>query len=77
MRKEGTGKLKAACVITLAIRKLFEIRIFGCAVGDFTAGSRPLIFHRNVRNINVETKVMCECMGLEIPGVYQLLTSFK
>ncbi|EFN85820.1 Adenylate cyclase type 10 [Harpegnathos saltator] len=53
--------------LALAVRKLFEIRILGCGVGDFTASSKMLIFHRNIRNVSVGKEVRCECIGLTIP----------
>ncbi|XP_011066002.1 PREDICTED: adenylate cyclase type 10-like, partial [Acromyrmex echinatior] len=52
-----------------AVKKLFEIRIFGCARGDFTMSGSPLVFNRN-RNIKepfLETQIACECVNLMIP----------
>ncbi|XP_026826225.1 adenylate cyclase type 10-like [Ooceraea biroi] len=51
-----------------AIQKLFDLRIFGCARGDFTTSTRPLIFYRNVRKASVEGELECECVALAIPG---------
>ncbi|KAL6429124.1 hypothetical protein ACFW04_008123 [Cataglyphis niger] len=53
--------------IGLAIQKLFEIRIFGCAGGDFTTSGRPLVFYRNIRKIGRDTETECDCIGLIIP----------
>ncbi|XP_036143704.1 adenylate cyclase type 10 [Monomorium pharaonis] len=53
--------------IGLAIKKLFEIQIFGCARGDFTTSGRPLVFYRNIRKSNFETETTCECVDLMIP----------
>ncbi|CAL1681643.1 unnamed protein product [Lasius platythorax] len=58
---------KSVREIGLAIQKLFEIRIFGCARGDFTTSGRPLVFYRNVKRINAEAETACECIGLIIP----------
>ncbi|KAM0731371.1 Adenylate cyclase type 10 [Formica fusca] len=57
---------KPAREIGLAIQKLFEIRIFGCARGDFTTSGRPLVFYRNIKKISVETEIECDCIGLII-----------
>ncbi|XP_029155514.1 adenylate cyclase type 10-like [Nylanderia fulva] len=58
---------KSAREIGLAAQKLFEIRIFGCARGDFTTSGRPLVFYRNVKRISVEAEIACDCIGLIIP----------
>jgi len=55
--------------IAVAIQKLFEIRIFVCARGDFTTSTRSLIFQRNVRKPSIEDKFECECTGLQIQGM--------
>ncbi|XP_050456444.1 adenylate cyclase type 10-like [Cataglyphis hispanica] len=52
--------------IGLAIQKLFEIRIFGCAGGDFTTSGRPLVFYRNIKKISRNTEIECDCIGLII-----------
>lgn len=52
----------------LALTKLFEIRIFGCAIGDFTKTKGPIIFIKNIRNN--DSDVFCKCIGLTIPGTY-------
>ncbi|KAG5327734.1 ADCYA cyclase, partial [Pseudoatta argentina] len=60
---------KSTTEIGLAVKKLFEIRIFGCARGDFTMSGGPLVFNRN-RNIKkpfLETQIACECVNLMIP----------
>ncbi|KYN40080.1 Adenylate cyclase type 10, partial [Trachymyrmex septentrionalis] len=59
---------KSTREIGLAVKKLFEIRIFGCARGDFTMSGRPLVFNRN-RNIRepLETQIACQCVNLMIP----------
>ncbi|KAG5334640.1 ADCYA cyclase, partial [Acromyrmex charruanus] len=60
---------KSTTEIGLAVKKLFEIRIFGCARGDFTMSGSPLVFNRN-RNIKepfLETQIACECVNLMIP----------
>ncbi|XP_078052180.1 adenylate cyclase type 10 [Augochlora pura] len=53
--------------IGLAVAKLFEIRVFGCATGDFTNYSGPIIFIQNMRNPASETDIFCNCVGLTIP----------
>ncbi|XP_011690793.1 PREDICTED: adenylate cyclase type 10-like [Wasmannia auropunctata] len=58
---------KSTREIGLAIKKLFEIRIFGCARGDFTTSGRPLVFYRNIRKPSLEEEITCECMDLMIP----------
>ncbi|KYN26915.1 Adenylate cyclase type 10, partial [Trachymyrmex cornetzi] len=60
---------KSTREIGLAVKKLFEIRIFGCARGDFTMSSRPLVFgrNRNIREPILETQIACECVNLMIP----------
>ncbi|EGI58228.1 Adenylate cyclase type 10 [Acromyrmex echinatior] len=58
-----------------AVKKLFEIRIFGCARGDFTMSGSPLVFNRN-RNIKepfLETQIACECVNLMIPGKQDII----
>ncbi|KAG5306968.1 ADCYA cyclase, partial [Acromyrmex insinuator] len=69
----GLGKeisiLFKVLIIIVAVKKLFEIRIFGCARGDFTMSDSPLVFNRN-RNIKepfLETQIACECVNLMIP----------
>ncbi|XP_076380390.1 adenylate cyclase type 10 [Megalopta genalis] len=54
--------------IGLAVAKLFEIRVFGCATGDFTNYSGPIIFIQNMRNPASETGIFCNCIGLTIPA---------
>ncbi|XP_018358134.1 PREDICTED: adenylate cyclase type 10-like [Trachymyrmex cornetzi] len=58
-----------------AVKKLFEIRIFGCARGDFTMSSRPLVFgrNRNIREPILETQIACECVNLMIPGKQDII----
>ncbi|XP_039306665.1 adenylate cyclase type 10 isoform X1 [Solenopsis invicta] len=58
---------KSTREIGLAVKKLFEIRIFGCAQGDFTTSGRPLVFYRNIRKSTVEEEIECECVDLIIP----------
>lgn len=72
MRLKGKQKELLNVIFTFitAIQKLFEIRIFGCARGDFTTSGRPLVFYRNVKRINAEAETACECIGLIIPGIY-------
>ncbi|XP_076763166.1 adenylate cyclase type 10 [Xylocopa sonorina] len=53
--------------IAIAVSKLFEIRVFGCAIGDFSRNTGPIIFIRNMRNPSSETDVFCNCIGLTIP----------
>ncbi|XP_033367042.1 adenylate cyclase type 10-like [Bombus vosnesenskii] len=51
-----------------AVTKLFEIRVFGCAIGDFSKNAGPIVFIKNMRNPNSEMDVFCKCIGLTIPG---------
>ncbi|XP_043589813.1 uncharacterized protein LOC122570907 [Bombus pyrosoma] len=53
--------------IGLAVTKLFEIRVFGCAIGDFSKNAGPIVFIKNMRNPNSEMDVFCKCIGLTIP----------
>nr|XP_012152584.1 PREDICTED: LOW QUALITY PROTEIN: adenylate cyclase type 10-like [Megachile rotundata] len=53
--------------VGLAVLKLFEIRVFGCAIGDFSRNTGPIIFIRNMRNPSSEIDVFCNCIGLNIP----------
>lgn len=53
------------CINLLALTKLFEIQIFGCAIGDFTKTKGPIIFIRNIRNN--DSDVFCKCIGITIP----------
>ncbi|CAK9811293.1 Adenylate cyclase type 10 [Anthophora quadrimaculata] len=54
--------------IGLAVSKLFEIRVFGCAIGDFSKTTGPIIFIKNVRNPSSEVEVFCSCIGLTVPS---------
>lgn len=55
--------------IVLAITKLFEIRIFGCAIGDFSRNTGPIIFIKNMRSPTSEMDVFCGCIGLTVPSI--------
>nr|XP_033321137.1 LOW QUALITY PROTEIN: adenylate cyclase type 10-like [Megalopta genalis] len=55
-------------LVVSAVAKLFEIRVFGCATGDFTNYSGPIIFIQNMRNPASETGIFCNCIGLTIPA---------
>lgn len=71
MRLKGNKKklFNVIFIFIAAIQKLFEIRIFGCARGDFTTSGRPLVFYRNIKKISVETEIECDCIGLIIRGI--------
>lgn len=62
-------QFKATFIVTVAIKKLFEIRIFGCARGNFTASGRPMVFYRNIRKPALEMENVCECIDLIVPGI--------
>ncbi|XP_076237951.1 adenylate cyclase type 10 [Calliopsis andreniformis] len=64
---ESLMNLSAKREIGLAVSKLFEIRVFGCAMGDFTRNPDPIIFVRNMRNPASEMDIFCGCIGLTIP----------
>ncbi|XP_015436066.1 PREDICTED: adenylate cyclase type 10-like [Dufourea novaeangliae] len=59
--------LSAKREIGLAVAKLFEIRVFGCAIGDFSSNTGPIVFIQNVRNPTTETDIFCNCVGLTVP----------
>ncbi|XP_043251737.1 adenylate cyclase type 10-like [Colletes gigas] len=63
---ESLMNLSAKREIGLAISKLFEIRVFGCAIGDFSKNKGPIIFIRNMRNPATEMNVFCSCIGITI-----------
>ncbi|XP_043285633.1 adenylate cyclase type 10-like [Venturia canescens] len=52
--------------IGYAVTKLFEIRILGCAAGDFRRSPGPLMFFRHVRKRNIDIEIRCGCTGLPI-----------
>ncbi|KAK1122953.1 hypothetical protein K0M31_008591 [Melipona bicolor] len=65
----GTSKREIAlelCNLS-AVTKLFEIRVFGCAVGDFIKNTGPIILIRNMQNHISEMDLFCKCIGLDIP----------
>ncbi|XP_053973137.1 adenylate cyclase type 10-like [Hylaeus volcanicus] len=64
---ESLMNISAKREIGLAITKLFEIRVFGCATGDFSRNRGPIIFIRNMRNPASEMEVFCSCIGITIP----------
>lgn len=51
---------------SIAIQKLFEIRVLGCAKGDFTQGDIGMVFRQRLVNPNLDTGIKCECRGLKI-----------
>lgn len=51
---------------SIAIQKLFEIRVLGCAKGDFTQGGIGMVFRQRLINPNLDTEVKCECRGLKM-----------
>lgn len=63
---ESLMNISAKREIGLAIMKLFEIRVFGCAIGDFSRNEGPIIFIRNVQNPATEIDVFCSCINLTI-----------
>ncbi|XP_033176159.1 adenylate cyclase type 10 [Bombus impatiens] len=64
---ESLMSITAKREIGLAVTKLFEIRVFGCAIGDFSKNAGPIVFIKNMRNPNSEMDVFCKCIGLTIP----------
>ncbi|XP_014609400.1 PREDICTED: adenylate cyclase type 10-like, partial [Polistes canadensis] len=50
----------------VAIRKLFEIRIFECGMGDFSKNVGPIIYYRNIRKHVGDIGVKCRCIDLVI-----------
>ncbi|XP_035733005.1 adenylate cyclase type 10-like [Vespa mandarinia] len=58
MSKKDTG---------LTIRKLFEIRIFECGMGDFTKNVGPIMYYRRMRNHIGDIGIQCRCIGIVIP----------
>ncbi|XP_076682511.1 LOW QUALITY PROTEIN: adenylate cyclase type 10 [Andrena cerasifolii] len=63
---ESLMNLSATREIGLAILKLFEIRVFGCAIGDFSRNPGPIIFISNMRNPSSEMDIFCGCIGLRV-----------
>lgn len=55
------------CIFT-ALVKLFELRIIGCAVGDFSRTPGPAMLFKRIHDPNLNTEVRCGCKGIEIPG---------
>lgn len=51
-----------------AVTKLFEIRILGCAAGDFRRSPGPLMFYRHTRKQNIDIEIRCGCTGLAVRG---------
>lgn len=59
----GTTSVKT---ISIAVQKLFENRVLGCAKGDFTQGDIGMVFRQRLVNPNLDMGVKCECRGLKI-----------
>lgn len=59
----GNAPLRTTC---MAIQKLFEIRVLGCAKGDFTQGDIGIVFRQRLLNPNLDTGIKCECRGLNL-----------
>ncbi|KAL2712439.1 adenylate cyclase type 10-like, partial [Vespula squamosa] len=53
--------------IGLTIRKLFEIRVLECGIGDFTKNVGPIIYYREVHNHISDIDIQCRCIGIVIP----------
>lgn len=56
--------------ICLAVKKLFELRILACAMGDFERSPGPIFFVRHARNPNIDMDIRCGCTGITIDGTY-------
>lgn len=52
---------------SVAIQKLFEIHVLGCARGDFTQGDIGMVFKQRLVDPSLDVGIKCECRGLKIP----------
>ncbi|KAB0803414.1 hypothetical protein PPYR_00384 [Photinus pyralis] len=50
----------------LAIQKLYELRVLGCAHGDFTHGESNIIFSKHFSNPNTELYLKCYCKNIKV-----------
>ncbi|KAJ8667553.1 hypothetical protein QAD02_009216 [Eretmocerus hayati] len=50
------------------IVKLFELRIIGCAVGDFSRSPGPATLFKKMHNPTSNIPIRCGCKGIEIPA---------
>lgn len=57
---------KFSNVFSKAVQKLFEIRVLGCAKGDFTQGDMIMVFTQRLINPNHDNSIQCECRGIKI-----------
>lgn len=55
-------------IMFAALVKLFELRIIGCAVGDFSRSPGPAMLFKRVHDPNLNIQVRCGCKGIEVPG---------
>ncbi|XP_043469303.1 adenylate cyclase type 10-like [Leptopilina heterotoma] len=52
--------------IANTVAKLFEMRLLGCAVGDFNRSPGPLIFFKTLQGSIFDIEIRCGCSGFEI-----------
>ncbi|XP_046753179.1 LOW QUALITY PROTEIN: adenylate cyclase type 10-like [Diprion similis] len=50
----------------LAIKRLYELKILACAMGDFKRNSGAMVHLRKFRNINTSSEIRCACTGIAI-----------
>ncbi|KAF7401323.1 hypothetical protein HZH68_007143 [Vespula germanica] len=62
--------------IALTIRKLFEIRIFECGIGDFTKNIGSIIYYKSIRNHVNNIDIQCRCIGIVIPKELENLPKY-
>ncbi|XP_014207878.1 adenylate cyclase type 10-like [Copidosoma floridanum] len=52
--------------VALSIVKLFELRIIGCTVGDFTRSPGPAMLFKKLHNPSLQVQVRCGCKGVVV-----------
>ncbi|KAF7398544.1 hypothetical protein HZH66_006441 [Vespula vulgaris] len=62
--------------IALTIRKLFEIRVFECGIGDFSKNIGPIIYYKSIRNHINNIDIQCRCIGIVIPKELENLPKY-
>lgn len=53
-------------ILSQAVQKLFEIRVLGCAKGDFSQGDMTMVFSQRLVNPNQDRSIQCECRGIAV-----------
>ncbi|XP_063977452.1 uncharacterized protein LOC135162667 [Diachasmimorpha longicaudata] len=47
--------------VAVAVVNLFNMRILGCAAGDFARSNAPIMFFRNIKSPHLGTEIKCAC----------------